>query len=133
MSEWCKQAKKENESEKVILLTRTVFRFSFVTTYLRIKAVLEGHNVGMRVLDKLAHNLQLPILESLVLQDLFDRNNFPSLHHFGLKDHAKRSVSNDTLRRVRYVLFRQGTLGIIRHGSSARRVCHTLCGGYCGY
>jgi hypothetical protein len=38
MSEWCKQAKKENESEKVIPLTRTVSRFSFVTTYLDISA-----------------------------------------------------------------------------------------------
>jgi hypothetical protein len=70
---------------------------SVTVTYLRIKAVLEGYYVGMRVLDELPHNLQLPILKSLVLQDLFDRYNLSSLHHLGLKDHAKRSISNDAL------------------------------------
>jgi hypothetical protein len=117
-------------------MTRAVFRFSFQPwvkdygTYLRIKTVLEGDNVWMRVLDELAHNLKLSILESLVLQDLLDRYDLPSLHHLGLKNHPKRSISNDAFCGVRYVLFSQRTLGVRQRGA---RVRHTLCGGSGGY
>lgn len=66
--------------------------------------MLESHNIGMRILDELAHNLQLSILESLVLQDLLDGYDFPCLHHFGFKDDTKRSISNDSFSGIRDIL-----------------------------
>lgn len=65
----------------------------------------------MRILDELSHNLQLPVLEPLVLQDLFDSYDFPSLHNSRLKDHTKRPVANNSFRGVRDLLLAIGGTG----------------------
>ena len=73
-------------------------------THLRIEAVLQPNDVGMRILDELPHDLQLAILEPLVLQDLLDGHDLPRLHYGRLEDDAERPVADDALGGVRYGL-----------------------------
>jgi len=51
-------------------------------------------------LDELAHNLELPVLEALVLEDLFDGHDVPGLHHGCLEDDAKRPIADDSFGGV---------------------------------
>ena len=57
--------------------------------------MLQRHNVGMRILDQLSHDLQFSVLESLVLEDLLDRHHLPGLHQLRLVDHAEAAVTDD--------------------------------------
>lgn len=66
-----------------------------------IEALLEQDYVGVRQLHQLLHDLQLPILESFILEHLLDRHNFPRLQLRRLKDYPERSMSYNPLRRVR--------------------------------
>lgn len=73
--------------------------------------MLERNDIGVRILDELPHNLQLPILETLILQHLFNGYNLARLDDLGLKDHAEAAVPDDAFGRVRNVLLRQRALG----------------------
>ena len=62
--------------------------------------MLQRYNVRVRILDELPHYLQLPILEPLVLQDLFDRYHLVRFNDLRLEDNPEAPVSDDPFRRV---------------------------------
>ena len=98
--------------ERRFRIARNGANRSILLTHLRVEAVLQPNNVGMRILDQLPHDLQLSILEALVLQDLLDRDNFPRLDDCRLEDYSEGSVPDDPLGAVRYGLLpRQTRLG----------------------
>lgn len=74
--------------------------------YLRIKAMFQRHNVAVGILDQLPHDLQLSVLKSLVLQDLFDGHHFVGFHHLGFKDDPKGPVANNPFGGITDVLLR---------------------------
>ena len=67
-------------------------------TYLRIKTMFQCHNIGMRVLDKLSHDLKLSIFKPLVLKNFLDRHHFICFHDLGLEDDTETTVSDYSLR-----------------------------------
>mmetsp|Transcript_28366 Transcript_28366/g.66590 ORF Transcript_28366/g.66590 Transcript_28366/m.66590 type:complete len:238 (+) Transcript_28366:1487-2200(+) len=83
---------------------------------LRVEAVLQPHDVGMRVLDELPHDLQLPVLEALVLQDLLDGDDLPRLDDGRLEDDAEGAVADDPLGGVRYGLLARAPRRAARAG-----------------
>jgi hypothetical protein len=62
--------------------------------------MFERHNVCVRILDELSHDLQLAVFEPLVLQDLFDRHHLVRFHDLRLKDDPETSIANNPFRRV---------------------------------
>lgn len=54
---------------------------------------------------QLPHDLQLPILKPLVLQDLLDGHHLSGVAEFGLVDYAERAVADDLRVRVAHLLW----------------------------
>ena len=77
-------------------------------TNLTIKAMLQRNNIRMSILHQLSHNLQLPILKPLILQNLFNSHDFTSFNNRCLKYHAERSVADDSFGGVGNGLFCRG-------------------------
>jgi hypothetical protein len=71
-----------------------------IDTNLGIKTVSECNNVCMGILDKLAHDLQLSIFESLVFFDFFNGHHLVGFHYLSFKGHSKRAISNDPLYTI---------------------------------
>lgn len=95
--------------------------------------MFQRHDVCVRILDELSHDLQLAVFEPLVLQDFFDRHYLVCFHDLRLEDNAETTVPDDPFRRVVNILRCLPLRGCWRGGDGGRRgVGCGRRGGSCG-